>query len=191
MTSYDKLQLLETRRQFFGRCACGIGGMALASLLNPIARAAGSLLMPRETRPRRIVVEPRVCPRCTEEDMAQRQGKMQRRSFIGGVVAALVAVLAGARTAIAAGGDMDFSLSSATTGKCGTCGFWGGVRKVAADGKTATTHTEATQRHRVDGKRIDEQTSHVASFVLSNGRPVVTAIEVTVKSMTVDGQKVF
>jgi hypothetical protein len=68
---------------------------------------------------------------------------MQRRSFIGGVVAAVVAVLAGARTAIAAGGDMDFSLSSATTGKCGTCGFWGGVRKVAADGKTVSFRKES------------------------------------------------
>ncbi|GMU91352.1 MAG: hypothetical protein AMXMBFR4_04100 [Candidatus Hydrogenedentota bacterium] len=34
--------LMETRRQFFGRCACGIGTAALASLLNPRLFAAAA-----------------------------------------------------------------------------------------------------------------------------------------------------
>ena len=42
MTPYDRLQLDLTRRQFFSRTAHGIGGMALASLLNPFGRAAAS-----------------------------------------------------------------------------------------------------------------------------------------------------
>ena len=39
MSLYHQFQLEETRRQFLGRAAHGIGGMALASLLNPAARA--------------------------------------------------------------------------------------------------------------------------------------------------------
>ncbi|HRK36515.1 MAG TPA: twin-arginine translocation signal domain-containing protein, partial [Candidatus Hydrogenedentes bacterium] len=40
--------LLQTRRQFFGRCACGIGAAALGSLLSPAAFAnqAGAQLLP-------------------------------------------------------------------------------------------------------------------------------------------------
>jgi hypothetical protein len=67
---------------------------------------------------------------------------MKRRSFIGGVAAAVVAALTGVRTRSVAG-DLDFSMSSATTGKCGTCGFWGGVRKIAADGKTVSFRKES------------------------------------------------
>ncbi len=42
MNPYERYQLELTRRQFFGRTARGIGGLALASLLNPAARAAGA-----------------------------------------------------------------------------------------------------------------------------------------------------
>src|SRR6202045_3742396 len=40
MTWQDEVTMALTRRQFFGRNAAGIGGMALASLLNPEAFAA-------------------------------------------------------------------------------------------------------------------------------------------------------
>ncbi len=40
MHPYDQYQLELTRRQFFARSARGIGGLALASMLNPVARAA-------------------------------------------------------------------------------------------------------------------------------------------------------
>jgi hypothetical protein len=39
---YDRLQLIETRRQFLSRGARGIGALALASLLNPLGRASAS-----------------------------------------------------------------------------------------------------------------------------------------------------
>jgi hypothetical protein len=68
---------------------------------------------------------------------------MKRRSFIAGVAAAVVAVLTGAARTRGAAGDPEFSLSSATVGKCGTCGFWGGVRKIAADGKTVSFRKES------------------------------------------------
>jgi len=43
--------LALTRRQFFGRCATGIGSLALASLLNGRASAAiGNPLAPRAMR---------------------------------------------------------------------------------------------------------------------------------------------
>jgi len=35
MNPVREAQLVETRRQFFGRCACGLGAAALGSLLNP------------------------------------------------------------------------------------------------------------------------------------------------------------
>lgn len=35
MNPLQQFQLLQTRRQFFGRSAAGIGTVALASLLNP------------------------------------------------------------------------------------------------------------------------------------------------------------
>src|SRR6516165_6869294 len=35
MNPFESYQLLQTRRQFFGRSAAGIGTVALASLLNP------------------------------------------------------------------------------------------------------------------------------------------------------------
>src|SRR5216684_1852508 len=41
----ERLQLL-TRRQFFGRCATGLGGLALASLLNEQLSAASGSLAP-------------------------------------------------------------------------------------------------------------------------------------------------
>ncbi len=40
MHPYEQYQLELTRRQFFARSARGIGGLALASLLNPLAQAA-------------------------------------------------------------------------------------------------------------------------------------------------------
>jgi hypothetical protein len=43
MNSYRDYHLLQTRRQFFGRTAAGIGTAALASLLNPRLFAAGAL----------------------------------------------------------------------------------------------------------------------------------------------------
>ena len=51
-------ELLVTRRQFFGRCACGIGGAALASLLSPRAFAdmSGSLGEPHfAPRAKRVI----------------------------------------------------------------------------------------------------------------------------------------
>src|SRR5688572_24198582 len=40
MHTFDQLQLLETRRQFFRHTGVGIGAAALASLLQPGAKAA-------------------------------------------------------------------------------------------------------------------------------------------------------
>jgi len=42
MNDYERYQLELTRRQFFARSARGIGGLALASLMNPGAQAAGA-----------------------------------------------------------------------------------------------------------------------------------------------------
>ena len=55
MSLYHQFQLEETRRQFLGRAAHGIGGMALASLLNPTARAWAA---EGSTEPWRGVVDP-------------------------------------------------------------------------------------------------------------------------------------
>ena len=41
-TPLDDMALLQTRRQLFGRTSCGLGTIALASLLNGDARAVGS-----------------------------------------------------------------------------------------------------------------------------------------------------
>ena len=34
-----------------------------------------------------------------------------------------------------------FALDSSTEGKCATCNFWGGIRKLSADGKSITTQS--------------------------------------------------
>ena len=55
MSLYHQFQLEETRRQFLSRAAHGIGGMALASLLNPVQRAWAA---EKSAGPWRGVVDP-------------------------------------------------------------------------------------------------------------------------------------
>lgn len=67
--------------------------------------------------------------------MSNMRDKIDRRGFIRGVGLAGVGLMALGTRAVAADDD-ELSVSSAMTGKCGTCEFWGGVRKISADGKT-------------------------------------------------------
>src|SRR5947208_5079936 len=47
----DEIRLRETRRSFLGRCACGVGSVALASLINPALLAAATASTQPSTRP--------------------------------------------------------------------------------------------------------------------------------------------
>jgi hypothetical protein len=60
MSILREAQLLETRRQFFGRTATGIGSVALASLMNP--EVLGATASPLEAYPSGIVGAPHVRP---------------------------------------------------------------------------------------------------------------------------------
>src|SRR3954469_13572730 len=51
MRPIDQYRLRETRRSFLGRCACGVGSVALASLINPALLAAASSSTQASTRP--------------------------------------------------------------------------------------------------------------------------------------------
>jgi hypothetical protein len=69
--------------------------------------------------------------------MDRSQPGVHRRSFIGALAALGAAGTIGLRAVTGVAGD-ESSLSSTTAGKCGTCEFWGGVRKISADGSTVT-----------------------------------------------------
>lgn len=66
--------------------------------------------------------------------------KSSRRSFIrrtGQLVVGGVLGVAVSRANATAGFDM----SSSTQGKCATCKFWGGIRRVSQDGQTVTAES--------------------------------------------------
>jgi hypothetical protein len=51
MSPIDQFRLRDTRRSFLGRCACGVGSVALASLINPALLAAATSSTQPSTRP--------------------------------------------------------------------------------------------------------------------------------------------
>ena len=65
-----------------------------------------------------------------------------RRQFLGttGALATTVA-LGGALTASTANAGLKFDMSSTTEGKCATCKYWGGIRKLSKDGETVTAQS--------------------------------------------------
>jgi len=71
-----------------------------------------------------------------------------RRSFltnagrlaVGAAVLGPVLADAAEPHAHATGGD-GFAMEASTTNRCATCDFWGGMRKLAADGKLVTTQS--------------------------------------------------
>jgi hypothetical protein len=67
--------------------------------------------------------------------MSNMRDKIDRRGFVRGVGLAGIGLMALGTRAVAAN---DLSVSTDMTGKCGTCEFWGGVRKISADGKTVS-----------------------------------------------------
>lgn len=64
--------------------------------------------------------------------MFQKQGMPARRAF----VLKAVGVAAGAAAVAFATPARAVDLPATTTGKCGTCDFWGGKRQVSADRAT-------------------------------------------------------
>ncbi len=67
--------------------------------------------------------------------------QLGRRSFLNGAAAVSAGLLSLSGSETFA--DDTFSMSAGTTGKCGTCKFWGGVRKVSKDGKSVTFESQA------------------------------------------------
>ena len=82
-----------------------------------------------------------------ESEMENEPGKNGRRTFLRATGGLLATGLAGGTILKANAGQMThgsvegFVLEAATTGKCGTCRFWGGRRRVSKDLKTVTTES--------------------------------------------------
>ena len=71
--------------------------------------------------------------------MKDKLGKRSRRDFVRqsgqfavGAVAAGAAMMQGSKPAQA----VELTLGSDTEGRCVTCEFWGGIRRISKDGKT-------------------------------------------------------
>jgi len=65
-----------------------------------------------------------------------------RRQFLGstGKLMAFTALVSGAATTTANAG-LKYEMSSSTEGKCSTCRYWGGIRKLSKDGKTVISQS--------------------------------------------------
>lgn len=65
-----------------------------------------------------------------------------RRQFLGktGKLMAFAALGSGV-VATAAGAGLRYEMSSTTEGKCATCSYWGGIRKLSKDGKTVISQS--------------------------------------------------
>ncbi len=65
-----------------------------------------------------------------------------RRQFLGKTGKIVTATaFGGMLTATTANAGLKFEMSSDTEGKCATCKFWGGIRKLSKDGKTVSAQS--------------------------------------------------
>ena len=65
-----------------------------------------------------------------------------RRQFLGKTGKLLgVAALGGGFTATAANAGLKYEMPSVTEGKCATCSYWGGIRKLSKDGKSVISQS--------------------------------------------------
>ena len=65
----------------------------------------------------------------------------ERRQFLGKTGKLITAVAIGGVVSSTANAGLKFEMDAATKGKCATCKFWGGVRKLTEDGKTVVTQS--------------------------------------------------
>ena len=59
-----------------------------------------------------------------------------RRNFLGTTSKILTIAAIGGVAASSANAGFHFEMLSTTEGKCATCKYWGGIRKLSKDGKT-------------------------------------------------------
>ncbi len=62
--------------------------------------------------------------------------KVNRRKFLGKTSALFTLAAIGGVASSSANAGLHFEMSSDTEGKCATCKYWGGIRKLSKDGKT-------------------------------------------------------
>ena len=64
-------------------------------------------------------------------------GQANRRQFLGKTGKLLsIAALGGGFAASTANAGLKYEMPSTTEGKCATCRYWGGIRKLSKDGKS-------------------------------------------------------
>ena len=68
--------------------------------------------------------------------------RLNRRKFIGntGKLMAFTALGSGIASSNASAG-LKYEMSSSTEGKCATCRYWGGIRKLTKDGETVISQS--------------------------------------------------
>ncbi|NNC67718.1 MAG: hypothetical protein HKN83_06780 [Gammaproteobacteria bacterium] len=62
--------------------------------------------------------------------------KLNRRKFLGKTSALFTLAAIGGIASSSTNAGLHFEMSSDTEGKCATCKYWGGIRKLSKDGKT-------------------------------------------------------
>ncbi len=67
--------------------------------------------------------------------------KINRRELLGKTGALFALATAGGIASSSAKAGLHFEMSSDTEGKCATCKYWGGIRKLSEDGKTISAQS--------------------------------------------------
>ena len=67
--------------------------------------------------------------------------KINRRDLLGKTGALIAFATVGGALSSSANAGLHFEMESDTEGKCATCNYWGGIRKLSKDGKTVISQS--------------------------------------------------